>query len=285
MLYGRILSGNDWLMTLVQWFAFLGTIICISKIAAHLGLNEKMQRVAAVFFATLPMAILQASSTQNDLVETFWIVCLAERLLAWNKEGNARYSLEFGLALGLAILTKGTAYPIAFPLVLFFAVKSVVHYKKRLAWSICAAAVCLALNMPHYIRNYNYFGNPIEANSATVSSFTINSFFVSSFSNIYSNIPAPLPKSLELKEELNTFGKEIYPYGSPEIYSLKNWKDSDYGGIISFYEDKAVNTIHFLLLASSIIFLVSNKKAKKKYALIVLASWAMFFFCIPWQPW
>jgi hypothetical protein len=72
ILQGRALSGDDYLANLVQWFSFLGSIIGISKIAGRLGMNRKMQIVSALFFATVPMAILQASSTQTDLVTTFF---------------------------------------------------------------------------------------------------------------------------------------------------------------------------------------------------------------------
>jgi hypothetical protein len=88
ILQGRALSGDDYLVNLVQWFSFFGSIIGISKIASHLGMKKRMQIVSALFFATVPMAILQASSTQTDLVETIFIICLTERLLSWRKSGT-----------------------------------------------------------------------------------------------------------------------------------------------------------------------------------------------------
>ncbi|MDR0825115.1 MAG: glycosyltransferase family 39 protein, partial [Prevotella sp.] len=285
ILHNRVLSGDDWLMNIVQWFAFLGTIIVISKIAALLELNKKSQLISSLFFATLPMAILQSSSTQTDLVVTFWLVCLAERFLSWKRKKNIRLSIEIGIALGLAILTKGTAYVIAFPFVVAFAIVCIKHYKKHLIGGFCAAAICLMLNMPHYIRNYISFKNPIETTGTTSIRPTLKSFAVSLFSNIYINTPVPLPKSLEITDKLENMGTEIYPYGNLIVFSVRKWISS-VGGVASFHEDSVKNPFHMLFVIGSFVFiLVFLRKRDNKYAYIVLVSWGMFVLCIPWQPW
>ncbi|MDR2478364.1 MAG: hypothetical protein LBD48_03520, partial [Treponema sp.] len=188
ILQGRALSGDDYLMNLVQWFSLLGSVIGISKIASHFGMNKTMQSAAALFFATVPMAILQASSTQTDLVETFCIICLVERFFAWRKTGAFYQALDFGLALGLSILTKGTAYPIAFPLVLWFAIISIKNFQKRFLPAFLAAGLCLMLNFPHYARNYVLVGEPIGIHYGTVSNFSAKSFIITFVANITSNI-------------------------------------------------------------------------------------------------
>ncbi len=283
ILHGRVLSADDWLMNLVQWFAYIGTIIGVSRIACLLGLDGKMQKIAALFFATLPMAILQSTSTQNDLVVTFLLVCLMERFLVWREEGTLHCSIEFGIALGLAILSKGTAYPIAAPIVIVFGVLCLKEYKKKLAYGFLAATICLGLNIPHYIRNYITFGNPIETNEQTKSTFTPESFAISLFSNIYVNIPVPIPSPDNINQKLKKVDKKIYPYGSIFIYSVEN-KKNVIKEIIKSHEDTAKSTLHFLLFMISILLLL-RKQNSKKYLFLVLASWCMFIFCIPWQPW
>ncbi|MDR2843934.1 MAG: glycosyltransferase family 39 protein, partial [Candidatus Symbiothrix sp.] len=284
IMHGRVLSGGDWLMNLVQWGAFLGTIIVVSKIASRLGLNKTMQIATMLFFATVPMAILQASSTQTDLVEAFWIVCLAERLLAWKKEGTLRQSIDFGIALGLAILTKGTAYSIAFPFVIIFAIISLRKYRNRLAKAFVAASICLILNTPHYIRNYIAFNDILGVPEGTASNFSVQSFFITALSDIYANIPFPVPYySNEFTVVLENVDKTIYPCGIPYIYSGRGWI-SHLGGTLPFHEDSVSNTFHLLLIIITVVLSFRNKNSKK-YMLIVLGSWGMFAFCIPWQPW
>ena len=63
---------------------------------------------------TLPMAILQGSSTQNDMVAAFWLSCLVGLVCDRDFPGRPGLSLEaavaLGLILGLGLLTKGTVY-------------------------------------------------------------------------------------------------------------------------------------------------------------------------------
>lgn len=286
ILHSRVLSNNDWLMNLVQWFAFVGTIIVVSKIAARYGLDKKYQLVAGLFFATLPMAILQASSTQTDLIVAFWLVCLADRFLLWKEDRTFRLAVEFGIALGLAILTKGSAYPIAFPFVVMFGFTCVKQYRKYLLYGVCAALICLMLNFPHYVRNFISYDNPIHTNGETMSVPTPKSFFIGLFSNVYVNLPSPLPESEKINQSLSNVDKSIFPYGKPYIYSLGSWISSK-GGVASFHEDTVRNPLHLLLLLLSfaLLLLFFRKSKMRSYCLIVLFAWLMFILCIPWQPW
>jgi hypothetical protein len=284
IMQGRALSGDDYLANLVQWFSLFGSIIGISKIAGRLGMNKKMQIISALFFATIPMAILQASSTQTDLVATFLLICLAERFLAWLKTGTLFESLAFGLALGLSILTKGTAYSIAFPFVICFAVICIKHFRKRFIGGCLAAVLCLALNFPHYTRNYVAFKNPLGAHSGTVSNFTIKSFVITFFADINSNLALPVSQkrldainmSLDNLWDFLKTDNTVFPYGRPAIQGI--------GSIVTFHEDSVLNILHIVYVFFAFVLLFSGKK-RNMYGLLVIGSWCMFAYCIPWQPW
>jgi len=289
-LHGRALSGDDYLVNLVQWFSFFGSIIGISKIADCLGMNKKMQIIAALFLATIPMAILQASSTQTDLVETFCIICLVDRFLVWCKKGTLFESLTFGIALGLSILTKGTAYPIAFPFVLYFAILSIKHFRRRFIGGCLAAIICLALNFPHYTRNYIAFNNPLGIPAdGTVSDFTVKSFMITFFADINSNLALPVPWrrldaimmklniSLDrLWDILKVNDITVFPFGRPRIQGIES--------LATFHEDGSINILHMLLVIITFILLFIYKK-RNMYGFLVAGSWCMFAYCIPWQPW
>jgi hypothetical protein len=284
ILQGRIISGDNWLMNLAQWFSFAGCAIGISLIAGHLGLNPKIQTVAFLFFLTLPMGILQSSSTQTDLVEAFFIICMAERFLVWKQTGGLRNSVDFGIALGLCILTKGTAYPVAFPFVCCFAIISLKQCKTRFFFAFAALVVCLTLNMPHLVRNQFFFGDPIGAHAGTVSNFTLKQFVFSSFFNVYSNIPFPLPGiGSKINEILLSQTEDIFPFGHALILGTKTWIKT-FAGQMPFSEDTVKNGAHLLLIIASFIVLLA-KKRKMCYPYLVLASWLTFFYFIPWQPW
>jgi hypothetical protein len=111
ILHLQILSGGDRFANLVQWFSMIGSLVGVSLIARELGASLSGQIFSAVFAATLPMGILQASSTKNDYAVGFWLVCLAYFILvAIGSKKIIKNSLPIGASLGLALLTKGTAY-------------------------------------------------------------------------------------------------------------------------------------------------------------------------------
>jgi 4-amino-4-deoxy-L-arabinose transferase-like glycosyltransferase len=297
MLQGRILSGDDWLMNLVQWFAFAGTAIVISRIAFHLGLNKKLQITASLFFIVLPMTVFQATNTKTDMVESLFICCLAERFLLWNKNNKLYLSIDFGITLGLAILTKGTAYPIAFPFVFLFAKKTIKNFKKLFPGACLAAVLGLTIIMPFSIRNYVEFKDPIGLNrgDGMASNGSVKAFIIIFASDVFTNIMPPLPQKLRDTVNLtlnkvwfklkvgagNGVGDGIFVAGTPTARSFNTFFSH------SFDEN---HVQHFFQMIILIVFFFAylfcpDKKDRKDYFWIVFGCWCMFAFCIPWNPW
>src|ERR1051326_4401672 len=109
MLHTWLLSGGDRWVNLLTSAAFVGCIVGTSSIAAALGGGSKQQVWSALFCATLPNAITQASGPKNDTLLAFWLAAMVYFAL----RRDAPFT---GLALGLALTTKGTAYLFAPPL-------------------------------------------------------------------------------------------------------------------------------------------------------------------------
>jgi hypothetical protein len=103
----RLLSGGDRAANLVQWAAFGGVLIGVSGLTRLLGLGRPARLLAIAFAASLPMAVLQATSTQNDLVTAFWLVTASFFVLLSRKVNLGGRTRRFGRALGLRLLTKG----------------------------------------------------------------------------------------------------------------------------------------------------------------------------------
>ena len=82
----QLLTGGDRLANSVQWFSMAGSLLGVSLIAQQLGAGVVGQVLAVVFAATIPMGILQGSSTQNDYVVTFWLICVAYYTLSVIKQ-------------------------------------------------------------------------------------------------------------------------------------------------------------------------------------------------------
>jgi len=155
LLHAYLLSGGDHFSNLVAFAAYLGAIIGVSALAGALGLKSSGQAMAALFAATLPNFILQASGAKNDCLLTLWLVALAYFV--------ARRDVWFaGLALGLAVATKSTAYLFAPTIVA--ALWIWFRPPRRMLVSLVAGV--LLLNAPQYLRNLELSGSPLGYDSA-----------------------------------------------------------------------------------------------------------------------
>lgn len=77
MLHTYVLSGGDRFANLVTVVGFLGGIVAVSLIAKEFGAARRGEIIAAVFCATLPNGILQASGTKNECLLALWLAAAA----------------------------------------------------------------------------------------------------------------------------------------------------------------------------------------------------------------
>jgi 4-amino-4-deoxy-L-arabinose transferase-like glycosyltransferase len=165
MLQTYILSGGDHFIDLIQWFGCLTSIVAVAAIAKQFGADLRGQLLAALFCTTLPNGILQATGAKNDYVLAAWLACAAYFLLR-AREGDRADAIFAGLALGLALGTKATAYLFAPGLILALAILAWRWWRSHPA-SIALIGLCaLAPNLPQYARNINLSGSPLGFDSA-----------------------------------------------------------------------------------------------------------------------
>jgi hypothetical protein len=162
-----VLTQSDRLASFPQWFSMLGSLIGVSLIAYYLGAKSGGQWLAAGFAATIPMGIVEASSTITDYVATFWVVCVVIECLAYYKQGENRSLIYICLAAGLALLTK----PIVVPFLIPFAIWLAYLLTKRhglltlLKWGGIAIFLVGMINAGYLTRNlitYGALSNPVD---------------------------------------------------------------------------------------------------------------------------
>jgi hypothetical protein len=163
MLHTYVLTGGDHLVNLVAFLGFLGSTVGVSAIAAAMGLGARGQAFAALFCATLPNGILQASGAKNDWLLTLWLVSMVYFAVR-------RDAPFLGLSLGLALATKATAYLFAPPLLLAaLFVEDGAPRVGRHSWLRLSAFLLggvLLVNTPQYVRNVRLSGSPLGPDSA-----------------------------------------------------------------------------------------------------------------------
>ncbi|WCN81410.1 glycosyltransferase family 39 protein [Micromonospora sp. LH3U1] len=104
LLHLRLLTGGDHLYNLVQWAAGVVCLLVAARITAQLGGGRRAQLLTAFVLATTPMVVLQATSTQTDLVCAAWVACAATLVL-----DGLRRRTGWGTVLGLGAATGLTA--------------------------------------------------------------------------------------------------------------------------------------------------------------------------------
>ena len=148
---------------IVQWLAGAGSVIVVGRIAFTLGASLRGAALARLAAATLPIGILESTSTQNDLVVTFFLLCMAERLLTSRSRRSAGGAVFILIAAGLALATKGTAYLIGVPFGLWFLLEILPAGRYAVVTLLACAFVLLLPNLPSYMRNLQYSGSPLGA--------------------------------------------------------------------------------------------------------------------------
>jgi 4-amino-4-deoxy-L-arabinose transferase-like glycosyltransferase len=289
----QILSGRDNFANLVQWFCMIGSIIGVTLIAKQLGADLREQILSSVIAATIPMGILQATSTQNDYVVTFWLVCFVHFGNLTKQRSTWYHAIAAGASLGLALLTKGTAYLYAFPFCLWFSFAGIKAHRWKIITPILAMlTITLLLNIGHYKRNIDLFRNPLISGTIALSN------------EIYS-LPVFLSNTVRnLSLHFGTFSGSINRKMTTAITSLHkaagmnvNDEKTTFGGEqfrierIRVHEDTAGNPVHILLIAVCVLLLLFWSKerglvpALLPYISAVSAGFVIFCFVLKWQPW
>ena len=165
------LTGNDVLFNLVQWAFFAFSILAAAALAARLVPSGRASPWAALLVATIPMAILQSTSTQNDVVVAGYLLAAAFFFLrAFAADGAPFRDLALGgAAVGVALATKGTAYLLAAPFLAAAGVAALGRIARRRepqrrVWAaglMAAAALVVLPNVGFWWRNARVLGSAV----------------------------------------------------------------------------------------------------------------------------
>lgn len=288
----QILSGGgDYFANLVQWFAMCGSLVGATLIAEELGASRSQQLLTAVIAATIPMGILQSSSTQNDYVASFWLVCFIYFGLRLLKERETRLAIPTGAALGLAILTKGTAYIYALPFVLWFLASIITDLRQLLKYTFIIGSIFLTLNSGHYLRNTALWGNPLAADIDHVQ--TTRRDLPAVLSNLSRNLvsntwTSSQPLNMLQFDAISRLHTILGIDASDPATSLNGAPFVPF--TLSLHEDLAGNGLHSLLILSSLPLLLFGSRNRtsspaRLYCLTLLSSFVLFSLLLKWNPW
>ncbi|NEP62240.1 MAG: 4-amino-4-deoxy-L-arabinose transferase [Symploca sp. SIO2G7] len=289
----QLLSGSDRLSGCVQWVSMIGSMFGVSLIAQELGAKRGGQILAAIFAVTMPMAVLQGSSTNNDHVVALWVVCFVYFALVTMRRGIRPLSLGcLGISLGLAILSKGTAYIYVFPFCIWLLVWGIRHLGWRMVKPVLwVVAIAIAINGGHYLRNFALFGSPLGLPGDETAAAFGPKYLIS---NVVRNLAlhVDIVRNLHLQgvitpitgivEKVVVILHDIIGVDVSEPLTTSAKDPRFYVPGLSFNEDKAGNPLHFLiiLIATGLLLIDGRLQQRRRLFLYWLTSTGVFFlFC------
>lgn len=287
-----VLTGGDRLGGLARWCFLVGTLVGVSRVAAQLGGGARAQLVAAIAAVTLPGELLLTAGGKNGPVAAFFLVVLVSGLLSLRERIDARGVATAGLALGLALLTKTTAYLFAAPFLLAFGLELLWRRRARaVVPCVCIGLVAALLNAGHYRRNLALYGSPVTDPARRAALSVEAPTLGSTTSNALRNV------SLHLGTGSTTANAwvEGAVVGVHRVFGL----DPDDRATTAYRKPFLVrpsfrigpdsgNHLHFLALAGCLFALVSARGLRRDgtlvaYALAGLAGFVLFCTGVKWS--
>ena len=294
--------GSDRMAGLVQWLSYVFAIIAVSLLAQRLGASRRGQQAAALAAASVPMAALQASTTQTDLTCALWCLVAAYCLvrLAGRPRRSARTALLWaswaGVSGALAVWAKPPAYLILVPFA-GWAVGSLVRRRgfTRAALLAGVALLCFAvLSAPWYVRNAKALDGDFLALSAPDNKTLVQVSGVGNFATTFlrnSSMLLGTPFNHINRPIVGTVKAIVQSYGGDIDEPLtKLYPEMPFALPVELtLHDNAPAPLTMALIAlSAVIALLGTKRQADQVAAYTACAAVGLVLCaglISWNPW
>ncbi len=292
MLNYRILAGSDRLVNFVQFFAMIGCVFGVSLLAERLGASPRGQVLAAFAAMTIPMGVLQATSTQNDYAVALWSLCFALFAIFQLQEGTSTILILLtGAALGLAVDTKVTALLYLACFGLWLAI-GLVERDRLAAWrpTVAALLIGVVFVLPQAARNLNLYGNVLgEVPGPELSGYVNEAASPRIWiSNIVRNLAAQLATpSSQLDQTIEGVVRQTHTIIGIDVNSpLSTWRGAHFHMVFTLHEDSASNPIDLILIVAAMAALIAARRSTAvALGACVLGAFLLMNVLLKWQPW
>ena len=271
-----ILNNADYFANTVQLFFLVATLGVLNQIMLHFNTSKKTRIWASIIAFTTPSVFMQATSTQNDIVVAFFLLSGILFFIRYFNESTLKNTLLIGLAIGCAILTKGTAFVYLIPIILFSGAyliylvfkkeKSILNVSIQM---IIVAIVTMTIGFNHYYRNYKLSGDIFGASDDHYfnKNITLKSTGVGMIKNIGNHFSTPLTSNItnQVVEKAHLITQipindDNYNYKGIH-FKLNEWNHN---------EDEVSNIFQVLLILGVCLFIVFNWKNQNRFLLHIV---------------
>jgi hypothetical protein len=296
LLHLRLLTGGDGAYNLVQWGAGLGAGLAVSRIAARFGVGRLGQLLGAAAFMTAPMVVLEATSTQTDLIVTAWVTCAATLTVdGLRRRATPAEVLGLGAAAGLSAVTKSTGLMVMAAVLLLWGIAQLrlgrSGWLRTAGASLAIVVLGLVVFGPFMVRMQTTFGGPLgppEYNKGlSMQRHDPAALLVNGLRIVASTVVVPAPPvNKAVAEAVITVSHAIgVDPQDPRItlasatYPDPRWKPD---------EDHAPFPVQSVLLLAAVVVALVTRRAPgpvRAYAGAVLLALLLTVGVLKWQEW
>jgi len=281
----QILASTDSFSNLVQFASFIFILFSGTLIFSILKIGMKGQLFLLLALLSLPMMLFQATTTQTDLLASFFFLSfILFALLIIQTEDNFKTNFIFlALSLTLGILNKYHIAIFAAPIVIYL-LFYLINKKNNtnIIFAILISCLTLAIILvPLFARNIYFFGsitgkNLFDENATIVNSkISIQNMLSNNFKHIVDFISIPVNGYNNLLFSINHSFHNLI--GISENMPGNNWAGELFTVNNYLNEDTAGSIIHNLLIILSLLLLF---KSKHKTKLLLLFSYCFIAFSL-----
>ena len=297
--------GHDWFFNLLQGMSYLTNAVLVGAIAKKLSCDRRFCFLAVLLYMTMPIAFVEALTTQVDNFAAIWLLFFVYRLLDYvDSEKAMRFDRttvwrvgSMGLCVAWGYLAKPSVCVgmVVFALWLLLVCIGRKDKFRDLAGIFFSALPCVALPLvPEILRNFKTFGayaSPTAGAAQLVGTLHPAYLFVNMLKNLSFNMPTAFVKNGEVlflqiaAKAADLLGVELDAVSISEAgrpYTLH--EPGNYGC------DTAVNpTVLWLFLFCVIWFLLRfgrTKWEKRCRGYFMAATFSFLLFCtvLRWEP-
>ena len=170
LLFTYLVSGrNENLTQLVQYISYWIAVSCVYGISRTTGNNRTQSIFSALVSALLINWLMEATTTQNDLIITAFLGLIIYSLFAYYKSHEWKYLIISSLGIGLSIGIKANVFlpiiSIAFIVIFIFINPGDDKHHRLRAFCFFVLFSVISISMfafpAGYLENYKNFGHPI----------------------------------------------------------------------------------------------------------------------------
>ena len=292
VLHLYVLAAGDRWVNFIEWAAMVGSVVSVAGLAMQLGLRRPAPLLTAVYAATIPMGIVQASSTMTDYVVALWLVATAGEVIGMARDPSPGGAVVYaGAGAGLAMVTKPTAAPYLLALFLLAVVGVWRARPVRIPWAATAVGLVLllALNLGAWTRNTMIYGDPLSGGDQ----LSVHANQVRDVRGLVSNTVRNV--ALHLGTPSPHLNKAL-TLGVLELHRLLGLDANDprttAHGVFEVdepttNENKTGNLVHLLIGVAAAGYVVARRRAfdpaALAYLIAVLGGFVLFCWMFKWQ--